>query len=104
VFSFTDRFIECFIAEQNMLGVGMGCATRDRTVAFASAFACFLSRGYDQIRMGAISQTKLKMAGSHVGVSIGKLWFPYFVFLPSQWVKSPKTLKERVFVNSALKI
>lgn len=56
-----------------MLGVGMGCATRDRTVAFASAFACFLSRGYDQIRMGAISQTKLKMVGSHVGVSIGKV-------------------------------
>jgi len=69
---FPDRFVECFIAEQNMLGVGMGCATRDRTVAFASAFACFLSRGYDQIRMGAISQTKLKMAGSHVGVSIGE--------------------------------
>lgn len=69
---FPDRFIECFIAEQNLIGVGIGCATRDRTVAFASAFACFLSRGYDQIRMGAISQTKLKMAGSHVGVSIGE--------------------------------
>lgn len=69
---FPDRFIECFIAEQNMIGVGIGCATRDRTVAFASAFACFLSRGYDQIRMGAISQTKLKMVGSHVGVSIGE--------------------------------
>jgi len=69
---FPDRFIECFIAEQNMIGVGMGCATRDRTVAFASGFACFLSRAYDQIRMGAISQTKLKMAGSHVGVSIGE--------------------------------
>lgn len=67
-----ERFIECFIAEQNLIGVGTGCATRDRTVAFASAFACFLSRGYDQIRMGAISQTKLKMAGSHVGVSIGE--------------------------------
>lgn len=69
---FPERFIECFIAEQNMIGVGIGCATRDRTVAFASAFACFLSRGYDQIRMGAISQTKLKMVGSHVGVSIGE--------------------------------
>jgi len=67
-----ERFVECFIAEQNMVGVGIGCATRDRTVAFASAFACFLSRAYDQIRMGAISQTKLKMAGSHVGVSIGE--------------------------------
>jgi len=55
-----------------MVGVGIGCATRDRTVAFASGFACFLSRAYDQIRMGAISQTKLKLAGSHVGVSIGE--------------------------------
>jgi len=69
---FPDRFVECFIAEQNMVGVGIGCATRDRTIAFASAFACFLSRAYDQIRMGAISQTKLKLAGSHVGVSIGE--------------------------------
>jgi len=43
-----------------------------RCVAFASGFACFLSRAYDQIRMGAISQTKLKLAGSHVGVSIGE--------------------------------
>jgi transketolase len=67
-----ERFVECFIAEQNMVGVGIGCATRDRTIAFASAFACFLSRAYDQIRMGAISQTKLKLAGSHVGVSIGE--------------------------------
>jgi len=67
-----ERFVECFIAEQNMVGVGIGCATRDRTVAFASGFACFLSRAYDQIRMGAISQTKLKLAGSHVGVSIGE--------------------------------
>ena len=49
----------------------MGCTVRNRTVAFASAFACFLSRAYDQIRMGAISQTQLNMAGSHVGVSIG---------------------------------
>jgi len=69
---FPDRFIECFIAEQNMVGVGMGCATRDRTVAFASGFACFLSRAYDQIRMGAVSQTKMNFAGSHVGISIGE--------------------------------
>ena len=66
-----ERFVECFIAEQNMVGVGIGCATRGRTIAFASTFACFLSRAYDQIRMGAISQTKVKLVGSHVGVSIG---------------------------------
>ncbi len=67
-----EQFIECFIAEQNLVGVGIGCATRQRTIPFVSTFAAFLSRAYDQIRMGAISQTNCNFAGSHVGVSIGK--------------------------------
>ncbi|XP_030626074.1 transketolase-like protein 2 isoform X1 [Chanos chanos] len=67
-----DRYIECFIAEQNMVSVAIGCATRDRTVAFASTFAAFFSRAYDQIRMGAISQSNVNLAGSHCGVSIGE--------------------------------
>ncbi|XP_015233882.1 transketolase-like protein 2 [Cyprinodon tularosa] len=67
-----DRYIECFIAEQNMVGVAIGCATRDRTVAFASTFAAFFSRAYDQIRMGAISQSNVNLVGSHCGVSIGE--------------------------------
>ncbi|XP_061652232.1 transketolase-like protein 2 isoform X2 [Phyllopteryx taeniolatus] len=69
---FPERFIECFIAEQNMVGVAIGCASRDRTVAFASTFATFLSRAYDQIRMGAISQSNVNLVGSHCGVSIGE--------------------------------
>jgi len=70
--AYPDRFVECFIAEQNLVGVGIGCATRHRTVAFVSTFACFLSRAYDQIRMGAISQTNVNFCGSHCGVSIGE--------------------------------
>nr|CAH7735441.1 unnamed protein product [Callosobruchus chinensis] len=66
------RFIECFIAEQNLVGVGIGAACRDRTIAFASTFAAFLTRAFDQIRMGAISQTNLNLCGSHCGVSIGE--------------------------------
>jgi len=69
---FPERFIECFIAEQNLVGVGMGCATRQRTVAFCSTFAAFFSRAYDQIRMGAPSMSHVKLAGSHVGCSIGE--------------------------------
>merc|ERR1740128_1160001 len=66
------RYIECFICEQNMLGVGIGVACRDRTVAFASTFAAFLTRGFDNLRMGVISQTNLNVVGSHCGVSIGE--------------------------------
>jgi transketolase len=66
------QFIECFIAEQNLVGVAIGLATRNRTVPFASTFACFLSRAYDQLRMGAISQSNANFCGSHSGVSIGE--------------------------------
>merc|ERR1739838_760174 len=67
-----NRYIECFICEQNMLGVGIGVSCRDRSVAFASTFAAFLTRGFDNLRMGVISQTNLNVVGSHCGVSIGE--------------------------------
>ena len=68
---FPDRSIECFIAEQNMVGVATGFGARGK-VPFASTFACFFTRAYDQIRVAGISQANLKLAGSHVGVSIGE--------------------------------
>uniref|UniRef100_H0W7V7 transketolase n=1 Tax=Cavia porcellus TaxID=10141 RepID=H0W7V7_CAVPO len=67
-----ERFIECFIAEQNMVSVALGCATRDRTIVFVSTFAAFLTRAFGQIRMGAISQTSINLVGSHCGVSVGE--------------------------------
>lgn len=70
--AFPERFIECFIAEQNLVGVAIGAACRDRTIAFVSTFATFFSRAFDQIRMGAISQTNVNFVGSHCGVSIGE--------------------------------
>lgn len=70
--AFPERFIECFIAEQNLCGVAIGAACRDRTIAFVSTFATFFTRAFDQIRMGAISQTNVNFVGSHCGVSIGE--------------------------------
>jgi transketolase len=67
-----NRYVECFICEQNLIGVGIGLACRDRTIAFASTFACFLTRAFDNLRMGVISQTNLNVMGSHCGVSIGE--------------------------------
>ncbi len=68
---FPDRSTECYIAEQTMVGAATGFATRGK-VPFASTFACFLSRAYDQIRLAGISMANLKLVGSHVGVSIGE--------------------------------
>ncbi|KAF9411767.1 hypothetical protein HW555_009513 [Spodoptera exigua] len=70
--AYPDRYIECFIAEQNLVGVATGAACRDRAVVFVSTFAAFFTRTFDQIRMGAISQSNINLAGSHCGVSIGE--------------------------------
>src|SRR5271170_5964175 len=68
---FPDRSVECFIAEQNLVGVATGFGARGKT-PFASTFATFFTRAYDQIRVAGISQANLKLVGSHVGVSIGE--------------------------------
>jgi len=65
-----DRFFEMYIAEQQMIAAAIGMQTRGWK-PFASSFGAFLSRAYDFVRMGAISQADLKLCGSHVGVSIG---------------------------------
>lgn len=68
---YPDRYIEAFIAEQNMIGVAVGLAACGK-VPFLSSFACFLTRGFDHLRMAAISQANIKCAGSHAGISIGE--------------------------------
>uniref|UniRef100_A0A8B9RL79 transketolase n=1 Tax=Astyanax mexicanus TaxID=7994 RepID=A0A8B9RL79_ASTMX len=68
-----DRFVECYIAEQNMVqNVAVGCAARDRNVVFVSTFATFFTRACDQLRMAAISESNINLCGSHCGVSIGE--------------------------------
>src|SRR5437899_1812579 len=66
-----DRFYENFIAEQAMVGAGMGLAARG-AIPFPSTFACFLSRAADFVRMAAISNLDVKLVGTHAGVSIGE--------------------------------
>jgi transketolase len=68
---FPDRFIQCFIAEQNMIGVSIGLELRGK-IPFAATFAAFFTRAHDQIRMAAIGRSALRLCGSHVGVSIGE--------------------------------
>lgn len=66
-----EKFVECFIAEQNMVGMALGFARRGK-VPFVSSFAAFLSRAFDQIRMAGLAQSNIKFCGSHAGVSIGE--------------------------------
>ncbi len=45
--------------------MGIGLACRDRNVVFCSTFAAFFTRAFDQIRLGAISQTEVNFVGNY---------------------------------------
>ena len=68
---FPEAFVECFIAEQNMISVGTGLSCRNK-IPFCATFAAFLVRAADQIRIAGISRSNLKLVGSHSGISIGE--------------------------------
>jgi transketolase len=69
--SYPERFVQCFIAEQNMVGMGVGLQSRGK-IPYISTFAAFFARAYDQLRMAAIGACSLRCCGSHAGVSIGQ--------------------------------
>ena len=68
---YPERFFQCFIAEQNMISMGVGFFVRGK-IPFISTFAAFFTRAHDQIRMAAIGRAALRLVGSHAGVSIGQ--------------------------------
>jgi transketolase len=67
-----DRYVEMYIAEQQMVAAAVGFQVRHHYKPFASTFAAFLARAYDFVRMAAISRADIGLVGSHAGVSIGE--------------------------------
>ncbi len=65
------QFFNMFIAEQNMVAAAVGLSKMGKIV-FASTFAAFFTRAYDQVRMASLSEAEIKLCGSHSGVSVGE--------------------------------
>ncbi|MBI4285825.1 MAG: transketolase family protein [Chloroflexi bacterium] len=70
---FPERFFDCGIAEQNMVGIAAGLAASGK-IPFASTFAVFApGRCFDQVRM-SVAQPKLnvKLVTTHGGITVGE--------------------------------
>jgi transketolase len=70
---FPDRFVDCGVAEQNLMATAAGLAATDKIV-FASTFAMFATgRAYDQVRNNiAYSDLNVKICASHGGITVGE--------------------------------
>jgi transketolase len=70
---FPERFIQCGIAEANMMGVAAGLTIGGK-IPFTTTFANFSTgRVYDQIRQSiAYSNKNVKICASHAGLTLGE--------------------------------
>ncbi len=70
---FPERFVQCGIAEANMVGVAAGMSLTGK-IPFCGSFAEFISgRVYDQIRQEVgYGHTNVKLASSHAGITLGE--------------------------------
>ena len=71
--AFPERFIDCGIAESNMMGVAAGLATTG-LVPFASSFAMFAAgRAFEQVRNSiGYPHLNVKIGATHAGISVGE--------------------------------
>jgi len=70
--AFPERFIECGIAEQNMMGLAVGLALSGK-IPFVSTYAVFCpGNNWSQIRvLVGQNNANVKITGAHAGVSVG---------------------------------
>ena len=71
--AFPDKFIDCGIAEQNMMGIAAGIASTGKLV-FASSFAMFAAgRAFEQVRNSiGYPHLNVKICATHAGISVGE--------------------------------
>jgi transketolase len=71
--AFPERFIQCGIAEANMVAIGSGLAAAGK-IPFVASFSAFVvNKGFEQLRVtAAYPNVNLKVVGTHSGISIGE--------------------------------
>jgi transketolase len=95
---YPDRFIECGIAESNMVGVAAGLALSGR-VAWACSFSCFVSGRFEQVRLAvAYQEANVRIVGTHSGIGVGEDGYSQ---MSLEDIAAMRTLPNMAVVNPA---
>jgi transketolase len=69
---YPDRFIECGIAESNMIGIASGLALEGK-VPWACSFSCFVTGRFETVRLSvAYQEANVRIVGTHSGIGVGE--------------------------------
>ncbi len=69
---YPDRFLECGIAESNMVGIASGLALEGK-VPWACSFSCFVTGRFETVRLSvAYQEANVRIVGTHSGIGVGE--------------------------------
>src|ERR671915_1005652 len=69
---YPDRFVECGIAEKNMIGIASGLALSGK-IPWACSFSTFVAGRFEVVRMSvAYQEANVRIVGTHAGIGVGE--------------------------------
>jgi transketolase len=87
------RFVECRVAEQNMVSVAVGLSAAGK-IPFVSTFARSLTRAHDQIEMALHSGANLKLVGTSAGATVASDGPSVMTLSDVAWFRSLSTARD----------
>jgi transketolase len=95
---YPDRFIECGIAESNMIGVASGLALSGK-VTWACSFSCFVAGRFETVRLSvAYQDANVRIVGTHSGIGVGEDGYSQMAL---EDIAMMRTLPNMAIVNPA---
>lgn len=96
--AYPDRFIECGIAERNMVGVASGLALSGK-IPWAASFSTFVAGRFETVRMSvAFQEAQVRLVGTHTGIGVGEDGYSQMSF---EDIALMRTLPNMAIVNPA---
>ncbi|HEX6261333.1 MAG TPA: transketolase C-terminal domain-containing protein, partial [Actinomycetota bacterium] len=78
--AYPERFIECGIAERNMIGVAAGLALSGK-IPWAASFSTFVAGRFETVRVSvAFQEANVRIVGTHVGIGVGEDGYSQMAF------------------------
>ncbi len=78
--AYPERFVECGIAERNMVGVAAGLALSGK-IPWAASFSTFVAGRFETVRVSvAFQEANVRLVGTHVGIGVGEDGYSQMAF------------------------
>jgi transketolase len=95
---YPDRFVECGIAEANMIGIASGLALSGK-IPWVCSFSTFVAGRFETVRLSvAYQEANVRIVGTHSGIGVGEDGYSQMAL---EDIAAMRTLPNMAVINPA---